>query len=208
MGYEINIEVNAFQLSFGNMSFGGGCGLFINFKNEKIKKALQEEDPELINAIKIAFSNHELLNAQHMMNEFEHYYLQGQGWDALMQNYSFTGLSEFKKKAELILDNEPYCSEYQCKTAKTILETLNGNPPPLIHPEKTPEEKAKSSFDRKKPKLRTKLVIRDGYKCDICAKDNEDSLCITQKETDGINYELSNLTLRCRSCMNKCKNKK
>ncbi|MCF1193259.1 hypothetical protein LRR18_16840, partial [Mangrovimonas sp. AS39] len=62
-------------------------------------------------------------------------------------------------------------------------------------------------YEKRKPKLRIKLVIRDGYKCDNCGKDKEDSLCVIQKEVHNTNYELDNLILRCRSCMNKLKKK-
>jgi hypothetical protein len=207
MGYQINIEVNGFELSFGNMGMGYGAGLFIDFENEKIKEAIIADNPEFHDAINWVFNNHELIVAQYTMDNFEHYQLQGHGWQSLLENYNFTGLTRFKFQAELVLANEEHTSDYQRQIARTVLDTLNGNPPHYEPPEKTPEEKAKASFDRKKPKLRTKLVIRDGYKCDNCGKDKEDSLCIIQKEVHNTNYELENLTLRCRSCMNKMKKK-
>tara|TARA_R110000868_G_scaffold335547_1_gene596421 strand:+ start:10871 stop:11497 length:627 start_codon:yes stop_codon:yes gene_type:complete len=208
MAYQINIEVNGFELSFGEMGLGHKIGLFIDFQNENIKQAIEESDPLLTEAIQIMFNNHELLDAQYMMDNFEYYYLQGHGWDSLMESYSFKGLSDFKQKAELVLANEEHTSDHQRDIAKTLLDTLNGNPPRYERPEKTPEEKAKATFDRKKPKLRTKLVIRDGYKCDNCGTDKEDSLCVIQKEAHNMNYELENLALRCRSCMTKLRNKK
>lgn len=208
MAYQIDLVVNGFNLGFGNMGLGYGLGLFIDFTNDKIKKALEENDPTLTKAIQTAFSNHELIESQYMMDTFEVYYLQGHGWHSLMQNYPFRALCEFKEKAELILSNQDRTTDYQREVAQNILDTLNGNSPIYKQPEKSPEEKAKSSFERKKPKLRTKLVIRDGYKCDNCGKDKEDSLCIVQKEAHQTNYELDNLTLRCRSCMKKNKNKK
>lgn len=208
MGYQINIEVNGFDLSFGNMGMDHGIGLYIDFENEKIKKAIEENDPTLTEAIQTMFNNHELLDAQYTMDSFEHYILQGHGWDSLMESYSFKGLSEFKYKAELILANAEDTSDYQRQIAQTILDTLDGNGPRYERPEKTPEEKAKATFERKKPKLRLKLVMRDGYNCDNCGKDKEDSLCIIQKEKSDSNYELDNLTLRCRGCMNKMNRKK
>lgn len=128
-------------------------------------------------------------------------------WKDYFRSCDFKELSKLKVQAELILNNQDSCSPRAINNAKIVLECLNGNYPPTYYKEKTPEEKAKASYERKKPKLRTKLVIRDGYKCDNCGKDKEDSLCIIQKEAHNTNYELNNLTLRCRGCMNKMKKK-
>jgi 5-methylcytosine-specific restriction endonuclease McrA len=87
--------------------------------------------------------------------------------------------------------------------AQKIINTLNGNPPLKIVPEKTQEEKEKQKFEKKKLKLKLKVALRDGYKCQVCSDSKEDSLCIIKKDKDNISYELENLVLKCRKCLRK-----
>jgi hypothetical protein len=207
MSYFIKIEAEGFDFAFGAMGIGSGLGLYIDFEDNKIIKAIEQNDSKLLYAIKFILSQRELLDAQYTMTNFEHYYLQGHPWHDLKHLYSFSELFDIRRKADLILVHKNECDSYQKEIAQLIIQTLDGNPPKYERIEKSPEEKARSRFENKKPRLRTQLVIRDGYKCDNCGKSDEDSLCIKQKEFSNINYELENLTLRCRSCSTKMKKK-
>ncbi|HGC5632765.1 TPA: hypothetical protein ACIY9T_003261, partial [Legionella pneumophila] len=66
---------------------------------------------------------------------------------------------------------------------------------------------AKAAFERKKPKLKLKLTIDRGYKCDQCGNSTENSLCLIRRDNSILNYEIDNLVLRCRKCMNKMRSK-
>jgi hypothetical protein len=208
MSYVINIEINGFTFQFGDMGYPSvGHGAFINFSDPSILEAIQNNNALFFEALRDLLSKGDELDALNTMEDFEHYYLQGHGWHTLIDNYGYKSQQNFERKAKLVLQSD-LSDENQKITAQNIIDVLNGDyiRPPI--PQKSPAEKAHISFVRKKPKLRTKLVIRDGYKCDNCGKDKEDSLCIIQKTQDELNYELENLTLRCRSCMNKMKKKK
>jgi 5-methylcytosine-specific restriction endonuclease McrA len=128
-------------------------------------------------------------------------------WQEYFRDLSYSSLTTLKKQAEIILKNSERVNPRALKNSKMILECLKGNFPKRKFYEKTPEEKAKSNFEKKRDKLRLKLTIQNGYKCADCGKDDENSLCITQKEKSMLNYELDNLMLRCRKCMNKAKTK-
>lgn len=207
MGYLINIDMDGFQLQFGSLEYNGiGKGIWIDFEDEKIKNAIESKDKKLFSSIFKVFAKHEELDALYTMNIFENYYLQGNRWDRLSETYNFEGLYNFKKKAELVL-NSDMANEEQIRIAQTIIDVLNGNYRSPPKPQKSLEEKAKSAFEKKKNKLRLKLTIAYGYKCDQCSKNTEDSLCIIRKDDSVLNYDISNLVLRCRSCMNKMKKK-
>ena len=208
MGYLINIEIDGYEFQFGELNHHtSGKGVWIDFDNDEIKKAIENKTPELLSAIVKLFDQHEELDALITMNSFEHYYLQGHGWHSLVHNYKFSGLEKFKKQAEIVLNSKRADAE-QIRIAQTIIDVLNGDyeaPPPR---EKSPEEKARASFERKRDKLRLKITIERGYKCDQCSKSDEGSLCIIRKDNSVVNYDIDNLVLRCRSCINKMKKKK
>ncbi len=207
MGYLISIDMNNYRFQFGEIGFQTyGKGVWINFSDEKIKKGIQSNDPKLLSAIIELFEQHEEIDALYSMTNFEMYNLQGQGWHTLKENYNFSGLELFKKQAEIVLKSKMANSE-QLRVAQTIIDVLDGNYISPPKPEKSLEEKAKASFERKKSKLRLKLTIDRGYKCDQCSKSDEGSLCIIRKDDSVINYEIKNLVLRCRSCQNKMKKK-
>lgn len=207
MNYSINLRVNGFIFQFGNISYQGGLGLFIDFSDDLIKEAIKNNDKKLLEAFSEVINQSELLDAQYTMETFEHYYLQGQGYEYLNYNYRLNGLLELKQKAELIINNAINCSEYEIKIANNILNTLDGRPPRKILPEKTPAQKAKAAFERKKEKFRLKLTIRDGYKCFKCGNDKENSLCVVKKDNLNESYDFDNLILKCRSCHTKESNK-
>lgn len=201
MSYAINIEIDGFEFQFGDMGhFNKGIGTYINFYNPAIKIAIEKDDPKFFIALKKLFKQSEEFDSLYTLTNFEYYYLQGNGWSSLMQDYSFDNLENFKRQANIVL-NSKHATNDQLINAQTILDVLSGNYKFPPEPEKSPEEKAKSAFDRKKDKIRLKLVIRDGYKCHDCGQDKENSLCIIQKEKDPLNYELENLHLKCRRCM-------
>jgi hypothetical protein len=208
MGYVINIESNGFTFKFGKFGYPvGGLGLFIDFADNKVKEAIKKEDSDFYKAIKELLVRDNELDALATMDNFESYYLQGNPWYKLTTFYNFEGLFEFKQKA-LITLNSIHATPYQLEVAEKIIDVLDGNyklcsPPP----EKSPEEKAKAAFERKKPNLRLKLTIERGYKCDQCSRSQENSLCVIRKDDSLVNYELENLVLRCRSCINKMRKK-
>jgi hypothetical protein len=202
----MNIEVNGFEFQFGDMGYcESGIGIYINFENEKIKDAIKNENPLLLSAIKDVLNDGEELDALYTIDLFENYELRG-GWRSFLEYNSFTTLENYKRKALIVLGSE-HANEEQTRVAQAIVDVLNGDyviPPP---PEKSPEEKQKIAFDKSKPKLRLKLTIERGYKCDQCSKSVENSLCVMKKDESLLSYEINNLVLRCRSCINKLKNK-
>ena len=208
MGYVINIEINGYDFQFGNMGYPiGGLGAFISFENPKIKDAIDTNDKYFYEALKELLKRGEELDALYVITNFEYYNLQGHGWRALTQQYSFDSLEDFKNKALIVLESDQANPE-QINIAQTIIDILSGNYifPPL--PEKSPEEKAKASFEKKRHKLRLKLTIERGYKCEQCEKCDEGSLCIIRKDDSVLDYEINNLVFRCRACLNKMKKKK
>jgi len=167
---------------------------------------IEKKDAKLLDIIFELHGARHILEAQDTMQSFERFVLQGSGWTALKLNYNYKSLNEFHVQAQMVLD-EPTSTEHQREVAQKIIAVLCGDyvePPP---PEKSPEEKAKTAFQNKKPRLRLKLVIRDGYQCDICASDKENSLCIVKKNAASPVDEIENLALRCRSCMTKVRHK-
>lgn len=206
MSYIINIDINGFNFQFGDNPFGQGLCAYINFDDDQIQEALDSQDSEFFEALKKLCDQREEIHALYTMTHFEHYNLQGHGWRALHEHYNFNSLQNFKRQADIVLASDN-ATDHQIKTARTLLDVLNGDYKYPKPPEKSPAEKARASFEKKKPKLRLKLTIRDGYKCDNCSKNTEDSLCIMKKDNDVDSYELDNLVLRCRSCINKLKKK-
>lgn len=205
MSYAINIEINGFQFQFGNMGYDWrGLGSFVNFSNTKIKSAIENDDPLFYESLKELFNQSDELHALYTFEHFEHYELQGNGWKALTDHYSFDTLENYKSLAIIVL-NSNKSNQRQLKTAQTLLDVLSGKYKYPPSPEKSPEEKARSSFENKKDKLRLKLVIRDTYRCSDCESNKEGSLCIDQKVKDIYNYDIENLLLRCRKCFNKAK---
>ena len=208
MGYLIKIESDGYEFQFGEMGYPSvGKGVWINFDEDKIKKAIVSSDPEFLSALVKVFEQHEELDALYTINNFEYYHLQGHDWHILKENYSFSSLVAFQKQAEIVLKC-PAANEDQLRIAQTIIDVLNGSYRAPPRPEKSPEEKATSAFERKRDKLRLKITIERGYKCDQCEKSDEGSLCIIRKDESVVNYELPNLVLRCRSCLGKMKKKK
>ncbi|CZL44862.1 HNH endonuclease (plasmid) [Legionella pneumophila] len=207
MSYSMNIEVNEFPFQFGRMAYQTpSIGIFIDFSNVKIKEAIETGNENFYNAIKSVLSQGDEIDALYEMTNFEHYALQGHGWRALTEYYDFASLEKFKFQAELVLASK-HANEEQLRVARTIIDVLNGTykfPPP---PERSPEEKAKAAFERKKPKLKLKLTIDRGYKCDQCGNSTENSLCLIRRDNSILNYEIDNLVLRCRKCMNKMRSK-
>lgn len=208
MSYALNIEINGYEFQFGDMAFPScGIGAFINFNDPKIKAAIADQSTDFFDSLKSLFMQSEELDALYTINNFEHYFLQGHGWHSLTSDYGFKSQQRFHNQALIVLKGT-MADESQRRIAETIIEVLNGNYRPPAPPEKSPEEKARASFERKKPKLKLKITIDRGYKCDICSNTTENSLCILRKDESICNYELENLVLRCRSCMNKLKKKK
>jgi hypothetical protein len=208
MGYLINIEIDEYEFQFGEMGYPvQGKGIWINFDDEKIKNSIECDDPYLLQAIVKAFEQHEEIDALYTMTNFEHYHLQGHGWNTLTHNYNFSSLELFKKKSFIVL-NSNMANPEQIRVAQTIIDVLNGDYQAPPKPEKSIEEKEKNRFENKKASLRLKLTIEHGYKCDNCAKCDEGSLCVIRKDESVVNYEIENLVLRCRSCINKMRSKK
>ena len=207
MSYSINIESEGFVFQFGRMGFQThAIGLFIDFEDPKIKDSIQNSPKIFLGAIKNILGQAEEIDALYEMQNFEYYTLQGHGWYALKHHYSFPYQERFKRQAEIVLSSER-ASEQQIETAKTIIAVLNGTfkfPPP---PEKSPEEKARRKFENAKQRLKIKLVIERGHKCDNCDESGEGKLCLIRKDDLIHDYELQNLVLRCRICMNKLKSK-
>jgi hypothetical protein len=204
----INIDIDGFGFKYGYFNYPFyGPGLSINFNEEKVKYALENDIPSLLNAINNFLSKLEELDALFSMHNFELYSLHGRNWESLTTVNDFKSLIKIKKQAELVL-NSQHADSKQLHIATTIIDVLNGNyiSPPI--PEKSPEEKAKAAFEKKRDKLRLKITIERGYKCDQCSKSDEGSLCIIRKDNSMLNYEIENLVLRCRSCINKMKKNK
>ena len=207
MGYLAEVKINDFTFKVGNLDYPVfGFGAFINFEDEDINLAIKNGDDSFYSAIKALINMHEELDALYTMKYFRRDSLCGHEWYALKERYSFEYLEKFKRKALIVLNSKLADDDHRYN-AQTIINILNGNLIPR-RPEKSPEEKAKSAFENKKPGLRLKLTIRDGYKCDCCSKNTEGSLCIIRKDNENDSYEIDNLLLRCRSCISKHKNKK
>jgi len=205
MAYTRKVKVNGFILSFGRM-FDGSLGVYINFEDEATKEPINNQDLKFFQSLKELSEISEELDAVYQMHGFEHYHLQGHGWHSLIRYHDFASQERYKKMAVLVLSSK-IADEEDKKTAQTIIDVLSGNykfPPP---PEKSPEEKAKAAFDRKRDKLKLKIVVERGYKCDNCEHSVENSLCIIRKDEKIHNYEIENLVLRCRSCTSKIRAK-
>jgi hypothetical protein len=150
--------------------------------------------------------NPEELHALLVFTNFEHYELQGHNWRRFYDDNSFESMQNYKRLAHIVLNSE-MADEIQINTAKTVLSILAGTYQFPPEPEKSPEEKARRKFENAKQRLRTKLVIERGHKCDNCSESGDGMLCLIRKDDSIHNYEMDNLVLRCRRCMNKMKSK-
>ena len=54
MGYSNEMIINGFEVEFGRMNMSDDLGIFLNFENDSIKKAMLESNPLLIDTIKKA----------------------------------------------------------------------------------------------------------------------------------------------------------
>jgi hypothetical protein len=210
--YENEYELNGISFIGGKITFGCFLGIVINLEDESIIDLIYNNPKKLASCIKNLVPEIIFQEAHRKMhwlaNEDGHlhhgsYWNQ---WEEYFSGKSFKKLEKIKMQAECVLTNERSLP-LAIKNAKIVLECLNGNFPERYVKEKSPEEKARAAFERKKPKLRLKLTIRDGYKCDTCSKDTEGSLCIIRKNNESDSYEIDNLLLRCRSCIRKHTNK-
>lgn len=187
-------------------------GICINIEDEEILHRLNNDPQSFIQCIKKIIPDVIFNQAHQKMYRLadndgarEGYWNQ---WQDYIGGCDYKKLSKLKNQAELILNNQEGCEPRAINNAKIVLECLKGNFPPRYVRIKSPEEIAKQLFEKKKPKLKLKLAIKEGYKCTHCGHDKEDSLCIIQKDKNIASYELDNLKLVCRSCINKHKTKK
>jgi len=160
MGYVINIEINGYEFQFGNMGYQmGGLGPFIRFDDQKVQDAIINDDPGFYSAIKELLNRRDELDALYTMTNFDIYNLQVHGWRFLTDNYPFNSLEDFKRKALIVLESEK-ANDDQLRTAKTIIDVLNGDykfPPP---PEKSPEKKANEVLSLKKNIKKNKNLFK------------------------------------------------
>jgi hypothetical protein len=204
MSYVINIDINGFTFYFGNYTYNWNIGLIIDFNELDVLESIANGDPAFFESLAELATKKEELIALHTIERFEHYILQGHPWETLTKYKNFSSLQGYKIQADFVLKSK-FATNKQIITAQTIIDVLNGNYKAPPRPEKSPEEKAKNAFQWKKEKLRLKLAVERGYKCDNCGDDKENSLCIIRKDESICNYELENLVLRCRKCLNKMK---
>lgn len=199
--------IDGVVIGLGAVGYHYEKGIVIYLSEGDASDYIENKDSSLVDIIHSVYSQRHILDAWSEMDNFEHYRLQGYGgWMSLKSDYNYQSQNEFHCQAKLVLEHDD-STEYQKKVAQTIINVLYGDYIEPEKPEKSPEEKAKAAFDRKKPRLRLKLVIRDGYQCDNCGSNKENSLCIVKKDESSTVLEMENLTLRCRSCMAKIKNK-
>jgi len=203
--YQDNFYINGFNLGYISDSTLNTGSVVIEFNKSNIE-ALENCDEDFFTAIRHVFAESGFISARNKINDFLCWHRRDdtQGIASTLFNIrSFSAQKEVYDAAELIinLDRDDISGDLK-SMAKTIIHILNDE---FVYKAKvkTPEEKAKSSYERRKPKIRVKLVIRDGYKCVDCGHNEEDSLCITQKEKDALNFKIDNLHLKCRRCLRK-----
>jgi len=203
--YQDNFNINGFSLGYISDSTLNAGSVVIEFNKPNIE-ALEICDKDLFEAMLHVFSESGFISARNKINDFLCWHRLDETQEiasTLVNIRSFSAKKEVYDAAELIINSERDDISGDLKSmANTIICILNDG---FTYEEKvkTPEERAKASYERRKPKTRVKLVIRDGYKCVDCGHNEEDSLCITQKEKDALNYEIDNLHLKCRRCLRK-----
>lgn len=191
---------NGFELMYFSDSSLSDEGVLIEF-NEKNIEAIRGHDLAIFDALNELYDSAEVIRAFNAIYDMRCCYRDCE-FNIRDFNMSFSGQKKLYDQANLVL-NHASSNEDDKKMAASIIDNLENGPPPYKPVERTPEEKAKRAFDKRKPKIRLKLVIRDGYRCVHCGQDEEDSLCVVQKEKDDFNYELDNLVFKCRKCLNK-----
>lgn len=211
--YDDEYTVDGYVFRCGLLTTRSVLGICINLEDEQILSLLDEPE-KLASCLKQIIPQLKFSEAHNTFYEMADdngilrsgsYWRQ---WQEFIEEKSYISLTQMKEQAQMLLNHSEHCEDRAIANAKIFLECLEGNYPERYHREKTPEENEKASFDKKKPKLRLKLTIRDGYKCDGCGKTKEDSLCVVKKDTMNSSIELDNLVLRCRPCINKLKSKK
>ena len=211
MVYDEDYESNGFVFKAGLMTSRSVLGICINLDDEKILQLVNNPEllaeclQEIIPNIIFNEAHRELYHIADQNGYRGQYYHQ---WEEYFSELGYQSLTKLKNQAELVLNHCDECDPRAVNNAKIVIECLNGNFPPRYVKEKSATEIAKASFEKKKPKLRLKLVIRDGYKCAFCAKDTEDSLCIVKRDYGNESLELENLILSCRRCINLNRKKK
>ncbi len=212
--YDHEYKSNNFLFYGGKITTHGILGICINLDDEKIihliennpekfLKCLKEIYPQVIRT-EAHYNIHGIADENGNLFHGHSYY---DGWQDYFSCLSFSKLSKLKNQAELVL-NDSGSNSQTLNNAMIVLNCLKGDFPPRYIREKSPEEIIKSKFERSKPKLRLKLTIKYGYACDICGQDKENSLCIIRKDDSMLNYDIENLVLRCRACINKIRHKK
>ncbi|KTC75709.1 hypothetical protein Lbir_0287 [Legionella birminghamensis] len=89
MSYLVGIEVDEFPFTFGRLGYHTDSpGIFIDFSNDQIKKAIETGNERFYGAIKSVLKQADEIDALYEMTHFEDYILQGNGWRALKAYYN------------------------------------------------------------------------------------------------------------------------
>ena len=75
MSFQFKVTVNGFDFVFGN-DFYERVGLFLNFGDPKIIYSIMHGEKDFYDALVAAVEESELWESQHLMEQFERYYLQ------------------------------------------------------------------------------------------------------------------------------------
>jgi hypothetical protein len=199
MGYAAQVTINGFPIEYGRMNMSNSFGVYLNFEDDLIKKAILDSEPLLLSAIKEVLSLSEEIDALYVFKHFN-YYLENGSWSRITENYSFVALNKFLKQAEIVLKSQSI-DEVAKKNAQCLIDILNGNPPPSK--ELTEVEKKQRKFQKTRNKLFKQLIERDGYECHVCKTASDLRVSHEISLTKGGESEMNNLRLKCRKCVNK-----
>ncbi len=194
-------EVNGFKLGIGRVS--NGMSIVLEFSYPEISRAIDNEDINLISAIKaLKDRNREIDAIQIFDDNFEYYFERGEGWETALRRHSFWDLQEYKNTAELVLTSD-LASNKAVNSAKVFLQALQGDYPIHIPSENSLRHTKQNRYVRQRSKWLKLLIEKNGYKCHICEIDKDLRIKHLVTIMDGGETELENLQLRCKKCINK-----
>ena len=201
MVFDINLTTNGVDLVLKTACslVGGSVSIYFNDKNIEL---LESKDSRIIDALCDVVKHKDYYYACHMILNFKEYY--NCEPQCLEQNYKSNAVLNVAKNCHIVIYEPNACEEY-INLAKDILNKCHNQE--HSYQEKTPEEKKRSRFEKRRPKRFKELVKRDGYACMFCKKSDVDLIIKRNVSfedlSDDIKEQTSQCELRCRKCHRK-----
>lgn len=201
MSFYNTLESHGLEIGITN-GFSSEGHLMLDLENDLIIDAINSKSLDLLDALLFVSKKAKEIRAIYVFDRFEHYFIQGGGWERALSRCTTNKLLEYKKQAELVLWSE-LSSEKQKQEARIYLNAMDGDFQKHIPTATDIKTRKLQKYQKSRGKWLQLLIEDRPYKCHLC--DIKKNLRIKHLVTimNGGKTELSNLQFRCTKCVNK-----